>query len=298
MNVKKIFVVGAGFMGSGIVENAATKGIPATVYDINEAQLVNSVKGITKNLTKAVSKGRMTEEEKDAALARITTTTNMADCADADVIIEAASEQEELKIRIMKDIEKHANPDAIIASNTSSISITTLGSIFKDPSRFVGMHFFSPVPRMPLMEIVRGYQTSDKTLQTARHLGEFMGKDCIMAHDEAGFIVNRMLIPMLNEACILVERQIGTIEEIDTAMKLGASHPMGPLELMDMIGIDVELAVMKVLYEELGDPKYSPAVSLKKMVDAGFLGRKSGVGFYIYHEDGTKEPNLDLIKRA
>lgn len=298
MNVKKIFVVGAGFMGSGIVENAATKGIPATVYDINEAQLAKSVKGITKNLTKSVSKGRMTEEEKDATLARITTTTNMADCADADIIIEAASEQEELKIRIMKDIEKYANPDAIIASNTSSISITTLGSIFKDPSRFVGMHFFSPVPRMPLMEIVRGYQTSDETLQTARHLGEFMGKDCIMAHDEAGFIVNRMLIPMLNEACILVERQIGTIEEIDTAMKLGASHPMGPLELMDMIGIDVELAVMKVLYEELGDPKYSPAVSLKKMVDAGFLGRKSGVGFYIYHEDGTKEPNLDLIKRA
>lgn len=298
MKQKKVFVIGAGFMGSGIVENAAVKGIPATVYDINEAQLANSTKRITKNLSKAVSKGKMTEEEKTATLERIQTTTDLSDCAAADIIIEAASEQEELKVRIMKDIEKYANPNAVIASNTSSISITTLGSIFKDPSRFVGMHFFSPVPRMPLMEIVRGYQTSDATLQTARDLAEFMGKECIMAHDEAGFIVNRMLIPMLNEACILVERQIGTIEEIDTAMKLGASHPMGPLELMDMIGIDVEFAVMKVLHEELGDPKYRPAVSLKKMVDAGFLGKKSGIGFYIYHEDGTKEPNLDLMKRA
>ena len=196
----------------------------------------------------------------------------------------------------MKEIDKYAKEDAVIASNTSSISITSLGSVFRNPERFVGMHFFSPVPRMPLMEIVRGYQTGDEALERARKLGEFMGKSCIIAQDEAGFIVNRMLIPMLNEACVLVERQIGTIEEIDRGVKLGLNHPMGPLELMDMIGIDVELAVMEVLHHELGDPKYRPAVSLRRMVDSGFLGKKTGAGFYIYHEDGTKEPNPNLLK--
>ena len=196
----------------------------------------------------------------------------------------------------MKELEKYAKDDAIIASNTSSISITALGNIFKNPARFVGMHFFSPVPKMPLMEIVRGYQTGDDALAKAKELGEFMGKSCILAHDEPGFIVNRMLIPMLNEACILVERKIGTIEEIDRGVKLGLHHPMGPLELMDMIGIDVELAVMEVLHEEIGDPKYRPAVSLRRMVDSGFLGKKTGVGFYIYHEDGTKTPNTCLLR--
>lgn len=296
MKTKKIFVIGAGFMGSGIVENAAVKGLSVTVYDISEAQCEKSLKGITKNLDKAVAKGRMSEDERNAALEKISYTGDISYCCNADAIIEAVAEKLEIKTDIMQKVEKYARPDAIVASNTSSISITTLGSNLKDPTRFVGMHFFSPVPKMPLMEIVRGYQTSDATLEEAKALGEFMGKSCIIAQDEAGFIVNRMLLPMLNEACILVERKVGTIEEIDKGAKLGLNHPMGPLELMDMIGIDVELAVMEVLYKEIGDPKYRPAISLKRMVDSGFLGRKTGIGFYIYHEDGTKEPNPTLLK--
>ena len=296
MNIEKLFVIGAGFMGSGIVENAAVKGLNVTVYDISQKQLDRSIGGITKNLEKSVAKGRMDAADKDAALSRIKCSTEISDCCDADAIIEAVSENRDIKLSIMKEIDKYAKEDAVIASNTSSISITSLGSVFRNPERFVGMHFFSPVPRMPLMEIVRGYQTGDEALERARKLGEFMGKSCIIAQDEAGFIVNRMLIPMLNEACVLVERQIGTIEEIDRGVKLGLNHPMGPLELMDMIGIDVELAVMEVLHHELGDPKYRPAVSLRRMVDSGFLGKKTGAGFYIYHEDGTKEPNPNLLK--
>ena len=274
MNIEKLFVIGAGFMGSGIVENAAVKGLNVTVYDISQKQLDRSIGGITKNLEKSVAKGRMDAADKDAALSRIKCSTEITDCCDADAIIEAVSENRDIKVSIMKEIDKYAKEDAVIASNTSSISITSLGSVFRNPERFVGMHFFSPVPRMPLMEIVRGYQTSDEALERARKLGEFMGKSCIIAQDEAGFIVNRMLIPMLNEACVLVERRIGTIEEIDRGVKLGLNHPMGPLELMDMIGIDVELAVMEVLHHELGDPKYRPAVSLRRMVDSGFLGKK------------------------
>lgn len=296
MDIKKVFVVGAGFMGSGIVENVAVKGLAVTAYDISQNQLDKSIAGIRKNLEKSVSKGKLSEDEKEAAIGRISCTTDISQCAEADAIIEAVAENKDIKVSIMKELEKYAKDDAIIASNTSSISITALGNIFKNPARFVGMHFFSPVPKMPLMEIVRGYQTGDDALAKAKELGEFMGKSCILAHDEPGFIVNRMLIPMLNEACILVERKIGTIEEIDRGVKLGLHHPMGPLELMDMIGIDVELAVMEVLHEEIGDPKYRPAVSLRRMVDSCFLGKKTGVGFYIYHEDGTKTPNTCLLR--
>lgn len=296
MDIKKVFVVGAGFMGSGIVENVAVKGLAVTAYDISQNQLDKGIAGIRKNLEKSVSKGKLSEDEKEAAIGRISCTTDISQCAEADAIIEAVAENKDIKVSIMKELEKYAKDDAIIASNTSSISITALGNIFKNPARFVGMHFFSPVPKMPLMEIVRGYQTGDDALAKAKELGEFMGKSCILAHDEPGFIVNRMLIPMLNEACILVERKIGTIEEIDRGVKLGLHHPMGPLELMDMIGIDVELAVMEVLHEEIGDPKYRPAVSLRRMVDSGFLGKKTGVGFYIYHEDGTKTPNTCLLR--
>ena len=296
MDIKKVFVVGAGFMGSGIVENVAVKGLAVTAYDISQDQLDKSIAGIRKNLEKSVSKGKLSEDEKEAAIGRISCTTDISQCAEADAIIEAVAENKDIKVSIMKELEKYAKDDAIIASNTSSISITALGNIFKNPARVVGMHFFSPVPKMPLMEIVRGYQTGDDALAKAKELGEFMGKSCILAHDEPGFIVNRMLIPMLNEACILVERKIGTIEEIDRGVKLGLHHPMGPLELMDMIGIDVELAVMEVLHEEIGDPKYRPAVSLRRMVDSGFLGKKTGVGFYIYHEDGTKTPNTCLLR--
>ena len=283
-------------MGSGIVENAAAKGLKVTVYDIAQSQLDKSIASITKNLDKLVAKGKISDDDKKATLDRITTSTDISDCHEADAIIEVVAENKDIKVSIMKELDKYAKEDAVVASNTSSISITSLGSVFKDPSRFVGMHFFSPVPKMPLMEIVRGYQTGDSALERARKLGEFMGKSCIIAQDEAGFIVNRMLIPMLNEACVLVERKVGTIEEIDRGTKLGLNHPMGPLELMDMIGIDVELAVMEVLHHEMGDPKYRPAVSLRRMVDSGFLGRKTGAGFYLYKEDGTKVPNPALLK--
>lgn len=283
-------------MGSGIVETVATKGLEAVAFDISEEQREKSKKGIIKNLDRQIKRGKLTDEEKEAVLGRIQYVSEISECKDADVIIEAVAENEAIKISIMKDIEKYAREDAVIASNTSSISITSLGSVFKNPERFVGMHFFSPVPRIPLMEIVRGYQTGQKTLDIASKLGEYLGKTCILAQDEAGFIINRMLIPMLNEACILVERKVGTIEEIDMGMKKGLNHPMGPLELMDMIGIDVELAVMKVLHEETGDSKYRPAISLRRMVDSGFLGKKTGTGFYVYHEDGTREPNPKLLE--
>lgn len=296
MNVKKVFVVGAGFMGSGIVENVAAKGLEAVAYDISQQQLERSRKGIVRSLDKQVKKGKISEGDKTEILSRIRYVTDITECSKADVVIEAVAENKDIKVSIMKEIEKHAKEEAIIASNTSSISITSLGSVFKEPERFVGMHFFSPVPRIPLMEIVRGYQTGQRAIEIASELGEYLGKTCILAQDEAGFIVNRMLIPMLNEACILVERKIGTIEEIDMGMKKGLNHPMGPLELMDMIGIDVELAVMEVLHEEIGDPKYRPAVSLRRMVDSGFLGRKTNVGFYVYNEDGTKYPNPKLLE--
>ena len=275
MDVKKVFVIGAGFMGSGIVENVAAKGLEAVAYDISEQQRERSRKSV---------------------LDRIEYVSEISACKDADVVIEAVAENKDIKVSIMKEIEKYAKKEAVIASNTSSISITSLGSVFQNPERFIGMHFFSPVPRIPLMEIVRGYQTGERAIKIASELGEYMGKTCILAQDEPGFIVNRMLIPMLNEACFLVERKIGSIEEIDMGMKMGLNHPMGPLELMDMIGIDVELAVMEVLHEEIGDSKYRPAISLKRMVDSGFLGRKVGVGFYVYHEDGTKEPNPKLLE--
>lgn len=296
MNVKKVFVVGAGFMGSGIVETVATKGLEAIAFDISKEQQEKSKKGILKNLDRQIKRGKLNDEEKEAILGRIHYVSEICECKEADVIIEAVAENKDIKVSIMKDVEKYAREDAIIASNTSSISITSLGSVFKNPERFVGMHFFSPVPRIPLMEIVRGYQTGKKTLEIASELGEYLGKTCIHAQDEAGFIINRMLIPMLNEACLLVERKVGTIEEIDMGMKKGLNHPMGPLELMDMIGIDVELAVMKVLHEETGDSKYRPAISLRRMVDSGFLGKKTGVGFYVYHEDGTREPNPKLLE--
>ena len=292
---ENVFIVGAGFMGTGIAQNAAQKGLDVMLYDISQTQLEKSKAGLLREVKKLIKKGKLKEEEADSLIKRVSFVTDITLCGQADVIIEAASENKEVKIGIIRELDRYAREDAVIASNTSSISITTLGSNLKDPQRFIGMHFFSPVPKMPLMEIVKGLKTSEETIRKATEFGEYMGKSCIQAKDEAGFIVNRMLLPMLNEACFLVERKVGTIEEIDKGMKKGLNHPMGPLELVDMIGIDVELAVMEVIYEETGDSKYRPAVSLRRMVDAGFLGRKSGTGFYIYHEDGTRTPNRQLL---
>lgn len=296
MNKEKLFVVGAGFMGIGITQNAAREGLLVTVYDIAEENLKKGKSILEKNLSSDVVKGKITQEEMDTFMDNVTFTSKLRDCSTADFIIEAIVENEKIKSETISMIDNFAKEDAVLASNTSSISITTLASHIEDPSRFLGMHFFSPVPKMKLMELVKGLRTSQETIDKAIRFGEAMGKECILSEDEPGFIVNRMLLPMLNEACVLVDRGVGTIEEIDKGAKIGLNHPMGPLELVDMIGIDVELAVMEVLQEITGDQKYRPNILLRKMVDAGFIGRKAGKGFYIYHEDGSRYPNADLKK--
>lgn len=291
---KKLFVAGGGFMGSGIVQTAAAKGFEVTLYDISEMNLIKAEEGLRNNFDREVKKGRMSKEEADACCRRINFTKRLRDCRDADLIVEAIIENEKVKGELFAMIDNFAKEDALIASNTSSISITKLASNVEDPSRFLGMHFFSPVPRMRLLELVKGLRTSCETIEKARELGQLMGKDCILAVDEPGFIVNRMLLPMLNEACVLVNGGVGTIEEIDKGAKWGLNHPMGPLELVDMIGLDIELAVMEVLQDITGDQKYRPNILLRKMVDAGFVGRKAGKGFYIYNEDGTKTVNTAI----
>ncbi len=295
-DVKKIFVVGGGFMGSGIAQTAITAGYEVTLNDLNDAIVEKAKAGIEKMLQKNVSKGRMTEEAMAAAMARLMVTADLSAAADADLVIEAAVEKVEIKKSIFAKLSDICAEDAILASNTSSISIVELASAVKNPNRFIGMHFFSPVPLMRLLEIVRSIATDDETVAAVKAVGGKLGKTCIVSKDKPAFIVNRMLDPMLNEAIAILEAGTGSIEDIDTGMKCGLNHPMGPLELLDMAGLDVELAVMEVLYRETGDPKYRPAGLLRDMVRIGWLGRKTGIGFYVYHEDGTREPNPALCR--
>ena len=282
MTVKKLYVVGSGAMGSGIAQTAATHGIQVIMNDINEEFVAKGYNKIKKSLEKAVTKGRMTEEAKEGALANLTTTVSLEDAKDADFVIEAASENKEIKLGIFKQLDKICKPEAILASNTSSLPITEIAAATGRPDQVIGTHFFNPVPAMKLLEIVMGLQTSETTYQAALALGEQLEKVPVKAIDKGGFIVNRLIDPFINEAVFMLEEGVGTAEDIDNGCKFGLNHPMGPLALGDMIGWDVMLAVMDVLYYEYVDPKYRPAPLMRRMVRAGHLGVKTGKGVYDY----------------
>jgi 3-hydroxybutyryl-CoA dehydrogenase len=282
MDIKTIGVVGAGTMGNGIAQAFAVAGFPVTMTDIGQAQLDRGVKAIDGSLERLVKKEKMTAADKGAVLSRIRTATDVAALKDCDLLIEAALENLELKLKLFAQLDGLAKPTAIIASNTSSISITRLAAATKRPDKVIGMHFFNPVPVMQLIELIRGLATSDETYAAAEAASKKIGKTPVKVRNSPGFVVNRLLCPMLNEAVFALGEGLATAAEIDEAMKLGCNHPIGPLALCDLVGLDVQLAVMNVLFEGFKDPKYRPAPLLVEMVEAGYLGRKTGRGFFTY----------------
>jgi len=282
MSIRTVGIIGAGTMGNGIAQACAVVGIDAVMLDINEAAVQKGIATVSGSLDRLVKKEKMTVEQKAAAMARIKATTQMADMKDVDILIEAATENEGLKLRILKEAEAVIGADTIVASNTSSISITQLAAATARPGQFIGMHFFNPVPMMALVELIRGLQTTDETHAKVEALAKALGKTPITVKNNPGFVVNRILCPMINEAIFVYAEGLASAEEIDNGMKLGCNHPIGPLALADMIGLDTMLAVMKVFYEGFNDSKYRPAPLLKEMVAAGYLGRKTGRGFYTY----------------
>ena len=282
MAIKLVGIVGSGTMGNGIAQACAVAGINALILDINPAALEKGVATISSSLDRLLKKEKITAEVKTAAMARVKTTSTLADLAACDYVIEAATENEALKVKILNDLDAALKPETIIATNTSSISITQLAAATQRADRFVGMHFFNPVPMMALVELIRGLATSDATIATAQALARALGKTPITVKNSPGFVVNRILCPMINEAIFCLQEGLATAEDIDAGMKLGTNQPIGPLALADMIGLDIMIAVMNVFYEGFNDPKYRPAPLLKEMVAAGYLGRKTGRGFYTY----------------
>jgi len=283
MHIAKIGVVGAGQMGSGIAHVCAVAGLDVTIQDLNPDQLQKSLEAIDRTLERQVAKRKLSGEDKQIALARIHTTHEMSDFRECDLVIEAATEQEDVKRAIFKALTPHLKPEALLASNTSSISITRLAAATDRPEKFIGMHFMNPAPVMQLVELIRGIATDDATYEAIRALTEdSLGKTIAVSEDYPAFIVNRILLPMINEAIYTLYEGVGSVEAIDTAMHLGANHPLGPLALADFIGLDTCLSIMQMLYDGLADPKYRPCPLLVKYVEAGWVGRKVGRGFYDY----------------
>ncbi len=280
--LRKIGVVGAGTMGSGIAQVAAQAGYQVVMRDIDNSFVAAGMEKIRKSLNKAVEKGKMTNDEKDQILSRIRGTIDLADMADADVIIEAVLEDRGTKKTVLSSLDAICSPRTIFVSNTSSIPITELAAFTKRPAKVCGMHFMNPVPVMKLVEVIRAFQTSDETAEVVKALAVKMGKTPVEVNDFPGFCTNRILVPMINEAAYCLMEGVATAEAIDQVMKLGANHPMGPLELGDLVGLDVCLNIMEVLYSEYGDPKYRPCPLLRRLVQAGRLGRKTGWGFHKY----------------
>ncbi|WP_321792906.1 3-hydroxybutyryl-CoA dehydrogenase [Caballeronia sp. J97] len=282
MKIQTVGIVGAGTMGNGIAQVAAVAGFKVVLIDVTDAALAKGIATLTGSLERLVSKDKLEASARDAALKRIETSTDYARLTEADIVIEAATENAELKNRILKQIEGAARADAIIASNTSSISITALAATLATPERFIGMHFFNPVPLLQLVEVIRGVQTSDETASAVRELTEKLDKSPIGVRNSPGFVVNRILVPMINEAFFVLYEGVASPEEIDAGMKLGANHPIGPLALADLIGLDVCLSVMDVFLKDFGDSKYRACPLLRELVSAGRLGRKTKRGVYQY----------------
>ena len=282
MDISKVGVVGAGTMGNGITQAFATAGYSVVMRDVAAPQVERGMAAIQKSLGKFVEKGKLSEGESQAGMRRISTTLDLADLADCNLVVEAIFENYEAKADVFRQLDELLNQEAILASNTSSIDITRLAAVTKRADRFIGMHFFNPVPLMSLVEIIRGLATSDETYQTVRTTAERLGKTPVEVRDYPGFVSNRVLMPMINEAIFALYEGVASKEDIDTVMKLGMNHPMGPLTLADFIGLDVCLDILNVLYDGFKDPKYRPCPLLVKMVQAGRLGRKSGEGFYKY----------------